>query len=298
MENNLNLYHIFFMVAECGNISAAAKKLYISQPAISKAISKLEQNLNTVLFLRNSRGVNLTPEGELLYEQVTFAFNSIRKGEERIQKINALGIGHLSIGVSTTLCKYILLPYLKEFVKDYPHIQIAISCQSSFETIQALEKGNIDIGLVGIPDTSKTLSFTPLKEIQDIFVATGNYMNNLKIREGQDRNSILQTATFMLLNKENLSRKYIDHYLTLNHIDISNIIEVNNMDLLIDFAKIDLGIACVISEFVKKELQEQSLIEVPLGKSFPKRKIGFACSDSILKENPVIHDFIAYGQKL
>jgi len=67
MDNNLNLYHIFYTVANCKNISAAAKELYISQPAISKAISKLEQNLDTKLFIRNSRGVSLTTEGELLF---------------------------------------------------------------------------------------------------------------------------------------------------------------------------------------------------------------------------------------
>ena len=60
MINSLNLYYIFYQVAISGNITAAARDLYISQPAISKAISKLEQSLNTTLFIRNSRGVTLT----------------------------------------------------------------------------------------------------------------------------------------------------------------------------------------------------------------------------------------------
>ena len=96
MENNLNLYYIFYAVAKAKNISGAAKELYISQPAISKAISKLEQNLDTTLFIRNSRGVCLTSEGEMLYEQVHTAFNCIRTGEEKIRLSNELGMGHLS----------------------------------------------------------------------------------------------------------------------------------------------------------------------------------------------------------
>ena len=151
MENNLNLYFIFYTVANHKNISGAAKELFISQPAISKAISKLEQNLNTVLFLRSSRGVTLTPEGELLYEQVRYALISIRNGEDQLKKASQLGISHLSIGVSITLCKYVLLPYLQEFIRENPHIKITITCHPSLETISDIENGVTDIGLVGIP---------------------------------------------------------------------------------------------------------------------------------------------------
>ena len=124
MEQNLNLYHIFVTVARCKNISGAARALYISQPAISKAISRLEQNLNTTLFLRSSRGVKLTEAGEILYRQVESAFLAINQGEQQLKKMQELGIGHLSIGASSTLCKYVLLPYLRTFTEENPHIQI------------------------------------------------------------------------------------------------------------------------------------------------------------------------------
>ena len=75
MEQNLNLYQIFYEVAGCRNFSVAAKKLYISQPAVSKSISRLEESLNTTLFHRSSRGVSLTPEGELLYKHVEQALS-------------------------------------------------------------------------------------------------------------------------------------------------------------------------------------------------------------------------------
>ena len=68
-QQNLNLYHIFHEVAVCGNISAAARSLFISQPAISKAILKLEHNLSTTLFFRSSKGVRLTEDGALLFKQ-------------------------------------------------------------------------------------------------------------------------------------------------------------------------------------------------------------------------------------
>ncbi len=159
MINSLNLYYIFYQVAISGNITAAARELYISQPAISKAISKLEQSLNTTLFIRNSRGVTLTSEGEILFEQIQNAFQCINAGENQLRLASELGVGHISIGVSTTLCKYVLLPYLKEFVKNNPHIKVSISCMPSIEAIAAMENGILDIGLVRYPQNKTTLNY-------------------------------------------------------------------------------------------------------------------------------------------
>ena len=80
MEKNLSSYRIFYAVANTENISRAAKELYISQPAISKSIQKLEENLGVKLFERSSRGVTLTPEGELLYTHVKSAFETLSLG--------------------------------------------------------------------------------------------------------------------------------------------------------------------------------------------------------------------------
>ena len=122
MYQNLSSYRIFYTVANTKNISKAAKELYISQPAISKSIQKLEESLGTKLFERSSRGVALTDSGELLYTHVKSAFETLSIGEDRLRRSIELGIGHLTIGVSSTLCKYVLLPYLKEFIKENPHI--------------------------------------------------------------------------------------------------------------------------------------------------------------------------------
>ncbi len=281
MENNLNLYHIFYTVAKNKNISLAAKELYISQPAISKAISKLENNLETTLFIRSSRGVTLTEEGAILFEQVRNAFTSINNGEEQLRKIARLGVSHLSIGVSITLCKYILLPYLKEFIKENPHVTISITCHPSLETIRDIENGITEIGLVGIPSDMGTLHYEPICEIQDTFIATDSYLKNLRIRENGTRTSLLANANFMMLNKENISRKYVDNYLTSHQITMNNILEINTMDLLIELAKIDLGIACVIRNFVKDDIKNGTFKELTFKRTIPKRRVGFAYREDV-----------------
>ena len=103
MSQNLTAYRIFYTVAKAGNISKAARELYISQPAISKSIQKLEENTGCKLFLRSSRGVKLTPEGELLYSYVKNAFETLSLGEEKLRRSIELGVGHLNIGVSSAL---------------------------------------------------------------------------------------------------------------------------------------------------------------------------------------------------
>lgn len=293
MENNLNLYYIFYTVALHKNISGAAKELYISQPAISKAISKLEQSLGVILFHRSSRGVTLTMEGELLFSQVQTAFSAIRHGEEQLKKVNELGISQISIGVSITLCKYVLLPYLKQFVKDNPHIKVTITCHPTMETLRDIDNSVTDIGVVGIPSLPNGLTYIPFREIQDTFVTTDRYLENLKIRVGNDRKAILNNATFMMLNKENISRKYVDMYLSSHQITMDNIIEINTMDLLIELAKIDLGIACVIKDFVKDELEAHTLTEVNLGRAIPKRKIGLVYKDDTIMTD-AMQKFISY----
>lgn len=273
--NQLNLYHIFYTVAQCGNISAAAKKLYISQPAVSKSISRLEENFSSPLLIRSSRGVTLTENGQLLYRYLETAFQAIRQGEEMISRNDLLGAGSLSIGVSTTLCKYVLLPYLQDYIAANPYVKVSLSCQSTYETMVSLENGTLELGLVGESDRleSSHLVFLPIQEIHDIFVCSPEYLRKLQITENED---LLTQGTFLLLNKNNVTRQYMDKHMLLQNITMEHQIEVTTMDLLIDFARIGLGIACVIGEFVQAELKEGSLVECSIREPIPSRRIGFA----------------------
>ena len=277
--NQLNLYHIFYTVAQCGNISAAAKKLYISQPAVSKSISRLEESFSSPLLIRSSRGVTLTENGSLLYQQLKTAFQAIRQGEEMIARNDLLGAGSLSVGVSTTLCKYVLLPYLQNYIAANPYVKVSLSCQSTYETIAALENGTLDLGLVGESERleSSHLAFLPIREIHDIFVCSPEYLDKLQKQSGDSTSpDLLAQGTFLLLDKHNVTRQYIDRHMLLQDIMMEHQIEVTTMDLLIDFARIGLGIACVIGEFVKDELEKGSLMECSIREPIPPRRIGFA----------------------
>lgn len=283
MEQNLSQYRIFYTVATTGNITKAADKLYISQPAISKSIKNLETSLGVTLFSRNSRGVSLTEEGKLLYNHVRRAFNEIYKGEEELKQSVMLGIGTIRISVSSALCKYILLPYLKKFIRINPHIKFNIECNSTTHSLKMLREEKSDIGLIGKTNHQNDLVFHSLGNINYVFIATESYLNNLKMRGAITERDIFSMANIMLLDSENISRQHINNYLSMNNLEADNILEVNNMDLLIDFAKTGIGIACVIKEFASDDIKNGKVQELKLSVPIPSREIGFAyCKNAVI----------------
>ena len=286
-ETSLSAYRIFDAVAQAGSISGAAKVLFISQPAVSHAIAQLEASCGCKLFSRNARGVTLTEEGQILHRHVAEAFRVLNAGENELRAYHDLGIGHLAFGASTTLCRYRLLPCLKDFVRQNPHISIDISCQPTIQTLSLLESGAIDIGLVARQKHMKGFGFISLGEIEDIFVAAPEYLDRLMewVQTGDDASlfsddrdmgrRLLNAGTLLLLDKGNATRQYIDHYLEENHIHAANTIEITTMDLLIEFARTGLGIAGLIKEFVLDDLTGGSLTQIPVSKALSRREIGF-----------------------
>ena len=292
MEQHLAQYRIFFEVAKAGSISKAAKLLYISQPAISKSILRLEENLEIALFTRTSKGVSLTPEGQIFYEYLQNAFSAIEAGETHLAKIKQFNIGKITVGTSNTLCKYILLPYLNRFMKENPHTMVSIFTQSSDETSFLLSENKIDIGLVAKPARTQSMSYIDIMEIHDIFVASPAYLSSLKHIFNNNFDP-LRDGNIMILDKNNATRRFIDSCIEGSKLQLNQSIETGNMELLIEFAKTGIGIACVIKEFIQKELEEGTLVEIemPPDLYIPKREIVFLYDEKNF--NPSLIKFIS-----
>ena len=188
-----------------------------------------------------------------------------------------------------------MITYLKEFIREKPHISISISCQSTNETLKLLEDNKIDIGLIGKPGSLKNIHFDFLAEIEDSFVATKDYLRNLRAR-GVAPDQILQNSTLMLLDKNNMTRQYIDDYFLNNEIHVKDYIDISEMDLLIEFARIGVGVGCVIKNFVKKDLEDGTLVEIPLKDPIAKREVGFAYNTNTRASKSLV-EFINFYKK-
>lgn len=270
------LYKVFYYVAKYNNISKAAKALYISQPAVSKSIKKLESQTGCSLFTRSSKGVTLTTEGEILFNYVETAFISLANGEKIIEKLNKKQDGIVKIGISNTLCKYYFLPHLQDFHRQYPHIKIQIVNRPSPETYQLLDEGEIDFGIISIPDIRLDYEYISLMSIQDIFVANNKYYpSNSKLKVGD-----LSAFSIMMIESGNQTRIYIDKFLGDNSVMLIPEIEIGSMDFLVEFAKIGIGVACVIKEFVHDDLADGTLKQLAISPEPKPRDIGL-----VLKKN-------------
>ena len=209
------------------------------------------------------------------FEKVKEALSLLDEGENSIRHNRSRDIPKLRLGASSTLTRYVLLSHLENYIARFPHVRITISCQSTYQTLQLLDEEKIDLGLIGRPQKLRGYYFQPLLKIQDTFVCTQQYLENQKKLYPDE--PLIQAATFMMLDEDNITRQTVNTQLKEHHVELSHILEVTTMDLLIQFAEIGLGIACVIRDFVKKELEEGTLVEVPVGFSFPLREIGFVC---------------------
>lgn len=284
ISENLSRYKIFLCVAQCLSISKASEQLYISQPAVSSCIKKLEESLGVTLFIRKARGVILTENGKILYQSVKQALGTLTDTEKNL--MNAKSAGRLRIAASNVLCKYMLMPYLKQFTEKYPEVDLSIVCTSSDKAFALLEEHAIDVALAAKPSDTSCFSYTTIGAIEDIFVCSPNYFEKIL-------DDVFETGKVMLLNKNNVSRMHVDNYFAENGIVPSHVLEVNDMNLLIEFSKIGIGVSCVVKQFVEKELSEGSLREIKLKKAIPPREAGFLYNSEIKPFNENILKLIS-----
>ena len=268
MDISLDLYRVFASVARRGSLTAAAGELYISQPAVSQAIHRLEENLDTKLFDRTSRGVVLTQQGEILLGYVTSALGLVAAGESKVHKLSSLKEGELRIGASDTVTQGFLLPAIGRFHARFPDVGLSIINRTSRDIVQLVRGGSVDIGFVNMPLQEEGLQFEECLLVHDIFVAGEAYQRQLAHRV-LTLSELVEYPLIMLEQASN-SRCHVDHFFRQHGILLNPGIELGSHNLLPDFARIGLGIAGVIREFTNME----GLFEVRTETTLPARAVG------------------------
>lgn len=263
MEINYELYKVFYFVAKNLSFSEASQELRISQSAVSQSIKVLETTLKCRLFIRSTKQVRLTPEGDLLFQHIEQAFNLIFAGERNLQEMQTLKQGEIRIGASDTICKYHLLPYFQRFHRLYPEIKIKVTNRTSPVCIDLVKKGTVDISIVNIPHEgnsgSKNLHFTALQTIQDVFVA-GNAFAHLK-----NRKITLAELThypLLLLEQNSVTRCYFEDLIRQHRVRLTPEFELGSIDLIIDLVKIGLGASFIAKEYVANEIAAGELFQL------------------------------------
>ncbi len=271
MKTKLDYYRIFYETARHSSFSTAAKELYISQSAISQSIRQLENDLNTVLFVRTRRGVTLTKEGELLLQKIESAMQTIEQGEMLLERLHHLEGGSLIIAAGDSITSHYLLPYLEQFHATYPGIHIEMANSYSDQMLHLVKEGKAELAFVNMPVKDDELCIEPCFEVHDIFVCSPKH----GVKESYSWKEIAQEP-LILLEENSSSRRFLDKQFQKKGIDLSPVFEIAAHDLLIRFASIDLGVSCVIEEFSKESLKNGSIVHMPLNPPLPPRSIGCA----------------------
>ena len=277
MNIDFELYRIFYVVANNKNITKASLELNISQPAISKSIKNLEEQLGGKLFIRTKRGVILTEEGKEFYNYIKQAIEYINNAENKFTDLINLETGCIKIGISTTLTKEFLLPYLEEFHKLYPKIDIEIMTYLTSDLFPRLKNGLIDLIILNLNDKNygNDIEIIKCREIHDCFIVGNKYKElankNLSLNDLNNYPLILQA-------KGSNTREFLDKFSNENNVIFKPNIELASYTLVVEFTKIGLGIGYATKEYIKDKIKNKELYELKIKEKIPSRYIGIALS--------------------
>lgn len=275
MDINYELYKVFYYVAKTLSFSEAAQELFISQSAVSQSIKVLEKRLNQVLFVRSTKKVSLTKEGELLFKHIEPAINLICRGENQLLEKFKGAESQLRIGASDTICRYFLVPYLNQFHQKYPEVHIKVTNGTSLQCVDLLENNDVDLIVVNTPNSKLTnlMNVKSVLDFKDVFVAKeGEFDFGEEAITLED----LQKYPILMLDKHSTTSEFLHKIFLQNSLELVPEIELSSNDLLIDLAKIGLGIAFV-PDFCVNE--HTDLVKIHTTEEMPTRTLVVAYND-------------------
>lgn len=292
-ELDLNLIRTFVVVYESKSILSASKKLYISQPAITKSIKRLESFLGGELFVRTSKGLINTTEGNQFYQACVNSINGINNAISQFSSYSKLESGALNIGSSSTIIRRLLLPFISEFSARYPNIKISVTDAISTALVQHLKAGDVDLVIMNTPvENSSSLVCTPITQTEDCFVASVSFPHDFV-----DKND-LKKFPIILQKRPSNNRDFFEQLCEENSIYLSANYEIGSFGLITDFAQKNMGIAFTIKDFVQDDIDSGKIKEVKTNFKIKQRDVvaltnenavnSFACQSFI---NEVVEYF-------
>ncbi len=274
---NLNLYRVFYTVAKTKSFSESSRTLHISQPAISKHIQNLEYELNTLLFYRTNRGIDLTPEAKVLFTYVEKAYNFLMLGERELQESKELMKGKVSIGVPTYISVYYLNKYVKEYMKEHPNIVIKMNNCGIDGLLEQFSKHALDILVIPSYYLSLSKDLNTFELIHDkyCFVYNKEKMANPHVHNLEE----LSTKPLLLPVRTSLPRKNLDECFNRKGLSIDPKMELENTGMIINYIKEGMGIGYLLESIAKSD---DSFEIIELAEELPTETINIVYNETTL----------------
>lgn len=272
---NLNLYRVFYTVAKTKSFSESSRTLHISQPAISKHIQNLEYELNTILFYRTNRGIELTPEAKALLVYVEKAYNYIMLGERELQENQEQNKGKITIGCPTYISIYYLNDYMKGFITNHHDVIIKMMNYNNTSLQEWLTKHSTDIlFLPGNFPESKEYKAIPIAKDEFCFA----YNSKFDLKEVKTLEELLKYPLLLPVSKspqrQDLEKQLSDKNLTSNPV-----MELEDSQIILDYIKEGFGIGYLEKKIISVNPE---LEIVPLEEPLPEENISLIYKESAL----------------
>lgn len=292
---DLNLYKTFYFVAKYNNFTKASEKLCISQPAVTQAIKKLEEQLNVELFKRTTQGITLTKAGELVYYYSEHICNLAQSNINLISQINTLKESEINIGVPTHIGTFYFVKYLKDFNNKFPNVKVNIINKKSEEMIKMLLKRELDIvidtDMTSIND--KTIKVLKIVDLDSCFV--GNIKYKKLSENGMLNPHDLEKYPLILPSSTTSNRKMIDYFFKKENVILNPLIEANSSSISKEIILQGIGIGWMIKEFVIDDLKTGKLFEIKVNVSKIMTPLSIAYHDKYT--NSTVKEFIKMFNK-
>lgn len=270
MNINWNLYKQFYFVAKYGSTSAASKELLVAQPSVSLGIKQLEAQLGCELFRRSYKGMELTEQGEMLFEYISAAYKAISKAEENISNYRQQDMNTVNVAAIDTTLQLFLMPILEKFKNINPESTIKVHiCKEVPDAEALMDSGMVDFAVMHFASDAERFVNEPVKKISDVLVCAAEYVDRLP--KHKLRASELKDYTFVALNKNSPSRKVLENYFSSNNLDVEVNYEFMHSSSITRQIKQDFALGFILENIVKYELERGELVKVDVEPPVPPR---------------------------
>lgn len=271
MNISYEYYRMFYYVAKYGNLTQAAEALHNNQPNLSRTIRLLEHETGCQLLIRSNRGVTLTPEGERLYAHVKIAVEQLHAAEEELTAAAGLCKGVVTIGVSETALRLLLLPVLNRFKREYPDIHIRISNHLTNQAIESVKSGRVDFAVATISGmTDQTLRIRPVMRFRDILVGGPSHASTAHLPLTlQD----LSQYPLICLEENTMTYHFYEAFYRSHHLALKPELEAAATDQILLMIQNDLGIGFLPEVYARDAIAQKEVYRLALTEEIPERQI-------------------------
>ena len=261
----------FCALARTGSFTQAARELHLTQSGISHSMKALEADIGCRLLDRLGKKVVLTQAGEQLLHHSKKILQEMKTARETLGHLGKWGKGRLRIGASTTACQHIIPPVLREFKESFPEHAITLEPGDTPELVASLLNQRIDLALTLEVEREAQLEFHPLFTDELYFIVAALHP---WAKAGRVERSEISRQNYILYNKRSITFRLIEEYFRREQMVLNTVIELGSMEATKELVKLGIGVSILAPWIAQKEIEEGSLVALPLGRRKLQRRWG------------------------